>query len=171
MLVSSIFVMAICCLASGDECSVDDGSCNVNINFQRKQSEVIAFHARMSTIVRSLAVRQTLIFDTKISNHGDGYNKATGIFTVPKSGTYVFVWVIRMHKAEHSIELVINDTVFGSTFLRAKNGDDGSVSNTVVVDVARGDNVFVRNHGSLVGDGIINNNQHGKSTFSGWRLG
>lgn len=40
---------------------------------------------------------------------------------------------------EHSTELMINDSVYGSTFLFAKNGVDGSISGTVVAQVSKGD--------------------------------
>lgn len=75
-----------------------------------------------------------------------------------------------MVTAEHSTELLINDNIFGATFLRAKNGDDGSVSGTVVAHVTRGDVVFVRTHSSYAGDGNIHSNVHGQPSFSGWLL-
>lgn len=86
----------------------------------------------------------TLIFDRIRTNVGLGYNSFTGVFTAPKEGIYVFTWVIRMHQAEHSTELMINNDSLGTTFLRAKNNDDGSVSGTAVAHVLKGDVVFVR---------------------------
>lgn len=75
-----------------------------------------------------------------------------------------------MHEAEHSTELMINNDIFGATFLRAKNSDDGSVSGTVVAHVTKGDVVFVRIHSSYAGDGNIHSNIHGQPSFSGWLL-
>jgi hypothetical protein len=75
-----------------------------------------------------------------------------------------------MYDATHSTELLINSNVFGATFLRAKNNDDGSVSGTAVAHVGRGDVLFVRIHSMHAGDGNINDNIYGQSTFSGWLL-
>ncbi|VDI52610.1 Hypothetical predicted protein [Mytilus galloprovincialis] len=99
---------------------------------------VIAFHAFMSKDVHPGAGRR-LVFDLTKTNQGKGYNGHTGVFTCPKTGMYVFVWVVRIYAGEHSTELMIHGSVHGSTFLRAKNGDDGSVSGTVVVHVSKGD--------------------------------
>lgn len=112
----------------------------------------------------------TLIFDRIRTNVGLGYNSFTGVFTAPKEGIYVFTWVIRLHQAEHSTELMINNDSLGTTFLRAKNNDDGSVSGTVVAHVLKGDVVFVRIHSHNAGDGNIYSDIHGEPSFSGWLL-
>ncbi|XP_061188068.1 uncharacterized protein LOC133196154 [Saccostrea echinata] len=131
---------------------------------------VIAFYAQMSSAEVSPGVHHTLIFDKVRTNVGNGYNGVTGVFTAPQEGIYAFIWVIRMSDAEHSTELMINNDIFGVTFLRAKNGDDGSVSGTAIAHVARGDVVFVRIHSTYAGDGNVHSNLHGKPTFSGWLL-
>ncbi|VDI52611.1 Hypothetical predicted protein [Mytilus galloprovincialis] len=91
-------------------------------------------------------VGRRLVFDVTKKNQGNGYNCHTGVFTCPKTGIYVFVWVIRMHLSKHSTELMINGSVYESTFLFAKNGVDGSVSGTVVAHVSKSDQVYVRNN-------------------------
>lgn len=131
---------------------------------------IVAFYAQMTSVETSPSAHHTLIFDKIRTNVGLGYNNSTGVFTAPREGIYVFTWVIRMVTAEHSTELLINDDIFGATFLRAKNGDDGSVSGTVVAHVTRGDVVFVRTHSSYAGDGNIHSNVHGQPSFSGWLL-
>ena len=60
-----------------------------------------------------------------------------------------------MVTAEHSTKLMHNNDVLGATVLRAKNGDDGSVSGTVVTHLTKGDVVFVRNHSQYIGDDSI----------------
>ncbi|CAC5369657.1 COL8A [Mytilus coruscus] len=151
-----------------NSCQRKDGGYDVTINVRGQPSkeirEVIAFHAYISKDA------DRLVFDVTKANQGNGYNSNTGVFTCPKTGMYVFVWVIRMVTAEHSTELMINNSVFGSTFLRAKKGDDGSVSGTAIAHVSKGDTVYVRNHSAYAGDGRILSNLHGKPTFSGWLL-
>ncbi|CAC5416411.1 C1QL [Mytilus coruscus] len=116
------------------------------------------------------SAHHTLIYDVSVTNVGSGYNHVTGIFTAPTSGVYVFIWVTRVHDGEHPTELMINNAVYGVTFLRAKGGDDGSVSGTVVANVTKGDSVFVRVHSTYPGDGYITSNEHGRPSFSGWLL-
>ncbi|XP_061188069.1 heavy metal-binding protein HIP-like [Saccostrea echinata] len=131
---------------------------------------VIAFYAQMSSSEVSPGAHHTLIFDNVRTNVGNGYSGVTGVFTAPQEGIYAFIWVIRVHEAEHSTELMINNDILGATFLRAKNGDDGSVSGTAIAHVARGDVVFVRIHSTYAGDGNVLSNVHGMPTFSGWLL-
>ncbi|VDI49698.1 Hypothetical predicted protein [Mytilus galloprovincialis] len=174
MLTSMILVcFATIYVYAEDSCQSKEGGYDVTVNVRgepRKEiPEVIAFHAYISKNVIPGA-GERLVFDVTKANQGSGYNSNTGVFTCPKTGMYVFVWVVRMVTAEHSTELMINNSVYGSTFLRAKKGDDGSVSGTVVAHVSKGDTVYVRNHSVYAGDGRIHTNVHGKPTFSGWLL-
>lgn len=124
----------------------------------------------MSASEKSPSTHHTLVFDVAKTNVGNGYNHFTGVFTAPRDGIYVFVWVIRMHVAEHSTELMIDSDVYGATFLRAKSNDDGSVSGTVVAEVSSGQSVYVRIHSTYAGDGDVLSNVHGQPSFSGWLL-
>ncbi|CAG2197104.1 C1QL [Mytilus edulis] len=131
---------------------------------------LVAFYAYMFNPENNPSVHLTLIYDVSVTNVGNGYNHVTGIFTAPTSGVYVFIWVTRVSSGEHPTQLMINNSVYGVIFLRAKNGDDGSVSGTVVAYVTKGDSVFVRVHSTYAGDGQINSNEHGRPSFSGWLL-
>ncbi|CAC5411261.1 COL8A [Mytilus coruscus] len=175
MLTSIILVLVVITgyAFAESSCKTTDGRYEVNVIGRNEHSEiipeVIAFHAYISKDVHPGAGRR-LVFDVTKTNKGNGYNSHTGVFTCPKTGIYVFVWVIRIYAGEHSTELMINNYVYGSTFLRAKNGDDGSVSGTVVAHVSKGDTVYVRNRSEYAGDGRISSNVNGKPTFSGWLL-
>ncbi|KAK3105403.1 hypothetical protein FSP39_024402, partial [Pinctada imbricata] len=130
----------------------------------------IAFYAYMTASLTTAGPGSVLVFETVRTNVLNAYNNATGVYTVPKSGMYVFTWTIREWKSEHSIELVCNTEVLGATFKRAEGNDDGSVTGNVVVGVNKGDSVFVRTHSTYDKKQQILNNLHGRSTFSGWRL-
>ncbi|XP_052095441.1 adiponectin-like [Mytilus californianus] len=168
-----VFVVVNRYVSAESSCQTTDGRYEVSVISSSIHSEtipqVIAFHAYISKHVIPGAGRR-LVFDVTKTNQGSGYNSHTGVFTCPKSGMYVFVWVIRIYSGEHSTELMINNSVYGSTFLRAKSGDDGSVSGTVVAYVSKGDTVYIRNNSVLAGDGQIVSNVNGKPTFSGWLL-
>ncbi|XP_063411346.1 uncharacterized protein LOC134694272 [Mytilus trossulus] len=130
----------------------------------------VAFYSYMSKPEINPSAHLTLIYDVPITNVGNGYNHVTGIFTAPTSGIYVFIWVTRVYSGEHSTELMINNAEYGTTFLRANNGDDGSVSGNVVANITKGDSIFVRVHSSYAGTGYIHSNIHGRPSFSGWLL-
>ncbi|XP_062618119.1 complement C1q-like protein 2 [Saccostrea cucullata] len=132
----------------------------------------VAFYARMSITEKVPSGHHILVFDNVVTNFGNGYNGVDGIFTAPKDGVYVFIWVIRLHEAQHSTQLMINNVEYGSTHLRAMNNDDGSVSGNVVAHVNKGDVVFVRvyPYNGYTGSGDILSNIHGKPSFSGWFL-
>lgn len=89
----------------------------------------------MSSSGKSPCANHTLVFDVAKTNIGIGYNHFTGVFTTLRDGVYVFIWVFRMHTAEHLTERLIDDVVYGATFLRTKINDDGAVSGTVVAEI------------------------------------
>ena len=124
----------------------------------------------MTTDFTSKGPGTKLVFNRAVTNVLNAYNKATGVYIVPKAGMYVFTWVAREHKSEHSIELMVNRNVRGATFKRAQNHDDGSVSGTAVLHVKKGDEVYLRFHSAVNQKQRIHNNIHGRSSFSGFRL-
>ncbi|XP_071150370.1 complement C1q-like protein 4 [Mytilus edulis] len=130
----------------------------------------VAFYAYMSNPEYNPCAHHTLTYDVSVTNVGNGYNHVTGIFTAPTSGVYVFIWVTRNAFGEYPTKLMINNAVYGVTFLRAKNGDDGSVSGTMVANISKDDLVFVRIHSTNTRDGYIHSNEHGRPSFSGWLL-
>lgn len=53
--------------------------------------------------------RHTLFFDVVRTNLGNHYNKSSGIFTAPHSGTYVFTWTAYCFAGGHTyLQLVVN---------------------------------------------------------------
>ncbi|XP_052065240.1 complement C1q tumor necrosis factor-related protein 2-like [Mytilus californianus] len=176
MLISWIVVFYMITFAGATtSCRTADGQYDVIVNYRGKtgpetpKSRVIAFYAFMSKSITSPGVGRRLVFDVMKTNQGGGYNSHTGVFTCPKTGTYVFVWVVRLGSAYHSFELMINNSVYGSTHLY-NNGTGGSVSGTVVAHVSKGESVYVRAHSSYKGSGVINSDTNGRTAFSGWLL-
>ncbi|VDI20290.1 Hypothetical predicted protein [Mytilus galloprovincialis] len=173
MLTSIIFVfVATGYVIAESSCHTTDGLYEVNVidrSVGKKIPQVIAFYAYKTKNVNPGAGRR-IVFEKTMTNDGNGYNSHTGVFTCPKTGIYVFIWVIRMFHSEHSTELMINNTLYGATFLRASDGDDATVSGTVVAHVSKGDAVYVRNRPKYGGYGNIYSNEIGKTSFSGWLL-
>ncbi|CAC5358148.1 C1QL [Mytilus coruscus] len=131
---------------------------------------VVAFYAYLSKHEINPSTHHTLIYDVAKTNAGNGYNAVTGIFTAPTAGTYVFTWVTRMYEAGHSTEILVNNVVFGASYLRIGHSNDVSVSGTVVTQINKGNSVFVRVHSTLTGSGNILSEQYGRSSFAGWLL-
>jgi hypothetical protein len=66
--------------------------------------EHVAFHA----VAYSSTSSKTIIFDHVITNIGGGYDKATGVFTVPTPGLYVMSWTIETYGRLTEAVLLVN---------------------------------------------------------------
>ncbi|XP_052693920.1 heavy metal-binding protein HIP-like isoform X2 [Crassostrea angulata] len=133
-------------------------------------TEQVAFYAYMSTNTQAnLRQHHTLIYDVVKINKGQGYHQDDGIFTVPSSGVYVFAWTVAIQThGWASVEIVVNGVVFGSTFADGTLSDWEHGSGIVVVETHTGDHVYVRMQEN--GNGVVNSNARGRTSFSGWKL-
>ncbi|XP_041635347.1 cerebellin-1-like [Cheilinus undulatus] len=118
---------------------------------------------RGNTHVGPFLVETTLIYRTVITNIGNAYNSATGVFTAPVAGVYYFTFFYtaegarRVHLMLYKNNLMVvtaNDPVLSD------NGDNGG--NAVYLPLARGDRVYVRMGANsyVYGNGYL-------TTFSG----
>ncbi|XP_061179021.1 complement C1q-like protein 3 [Saccostrea echinata] len=130
--------------------------------------EGIGFYAYMSRDEPDPRGHHTLVYDVTQTNLGNGYNKDTGVFIVPRDGLYSFTWSTRVecHLA-HTTDLVINAKIMGSTYAFCGYN---TVTGHVVAAVAQGDVVFVRTHSTSPGQGAIKSNEFGRSAFSGFLI-
>lgn len=133
----------------------------------------IAFYAYLSDRVRSPCVHQTLIFRTVIANVGGSYNRHSGIFTAPVSGVYVFNWNIYCSfRGDITSELVVNSSRKGGSRSDSRvTNEDHSSNGCIVVNIRKGDVVFIRIHPThTLKGGIISYPGLYESSFSGWLL-
>ena len=102
-----------------------------------------------------------LPYDFIKSNLGFGLHPNPGVFTAPKSGTYVFTWTIRVYDhGLHSVELEVNGQLVGALFPHSGAHDNDTGSTTAVVSVKEGEDVYLRtrlsvNHGTIYSDTAI----------------
>lgn len=127
--------------------------------------QYVVFTAKLNKQYNSLNDRETVIFDTIVTNAGQGYDENTGIFVCPISGYYQFAATIvsedgtdknldaeLMHNGRQIVRL--HATVYGY--------DEGT--QVVNIHCAQGERVWIR-HLMGVGDSAIM--PAGFSTFSG----
>lgn len=132
-------------------------------------SDTIGFYAIMSKTTDNQCAFHTLIFDSILTDVGNGYHRYTGVFSAPIGGLYAFTWSLRLFGNEyHSAQLMVNNAVYGAVFLDVSGGGNENVSGTRIVFLTTGDNVFIRTdrgkHGS------IESNSSGYSSFGGWLI-
>ncbi|XP_045206990.2 uncharacterized protein LOC123559256 [Mercenaria mercenaria] len=95
---------------------------------------VVAFHARRSSSA-TVSTGGTLVFDTVLINEGEGYDRATGIFTAPYNGLYYFAAHVcnPAYYAVHYAIVVDNNQIASSTQYDSDNVYSCSSVNAVVM--------------------------------------
>lgn len=98
-------------------------------------------------------------------NKGQGYHQDDGIFIVPSSGVYVFVWAVAIENhGWASVELVVNGEVFGSAFADDDgNGGWDHGTGVAVVETHNGDHVYIRMLHN--GEDVEHRGAKGKTSF------
>ena len=130
----------------------------------------IAFYAYMNAPMTNIGGHHILLFDVIKANLGFGLHSNAGVFTVPKSGIYVFTWTIRVFdNGVHRVELVVNGQVVGALFPHSGAHDNDTGSTTAVVSVNEGEDVYLRTRIDN-NVGVIYSDANGYSSFSGWKL-
>lgn len=94
-------------------------------------SAVVVFYAYMSTNQRPVVVipHHVYVFDVVRTNVGNAYHSSTGVFTVPESGVYVFIWTF-LNSEFYSTQLMINtDDWWGG--IHSHSGSSSTIQSTI----------------------------------------
>jgi len=130
----------------------------------------VSFYVYMSGNIINIKRYEKLIYDTVITNDGNGYDVQTGVFTVPQTGQYVFTWSTTVWvRSAYETQLMINGDVKGFSFADAGEATDADTSTSVIVVKAqKGDRVYVRT-GTYVKN-RMQSGEYGRTSFTGWKI-
>lgn len=113
-----------------------------------------------------------MVYDNVVTNIGWHYNRYTGVFTAPQSGTYVFTFTVYCYPGSGvSLHLVANSQIFDGVLCNAQGADwHRSSSSTAVIQTNQGDAVFLRTHHNFTTIGDISSYDNARTCFAGWFL-
>ncbi|XP_060559151.1 uncharacterized protein LOC132719401 [Ruditapes philippinarum] len=105
-----------------------------------EEERKVAFSARMTKPDSYYGKNERLVFDSVIYSHGGGYSSSTGIFTAPKSGTYLFIYNIESTVAGRAaVVLMMNGKT--KTEVVARGSENGG--NSGIGYVRKGEKVWI----------------------------
>lgn len=111
---------------------------------------------------------QIVQFQNVLLNDGNGYNKFTGIFTVPRSGVYMLIFFVEdYHRFQSIFHIVVNKNIVTSAIADPlPEGQNVQGGNVVLVHLNAGESVWVSV--GVAGDDIEGYSTLRTSTFSGY---
>ncbi|KAI4898410.1 hypothetical protein NFI96_023068 [Prochilodus magdalenae] len=154
--------------------STDEMNAKLDKLAQVNKDHKVAFSAFLldtttPTNVGPFSTATTLIYKYVFTNVGEAYNSATGIFTAPLKGVYVFrIFSKALGRSGHAVTagLFKNGNHVVSTHADQANGFY-STSNGVTLQLEKGDTLYVRLYPYCW---IFDNGEHHHSSFSGHLL-
>ncbi|XP_053374375.1 cerebellin-4-like [Mercenaria mercenaria] len=113
---------------------------------QSYDNTVVAFSATLNQRnVEHIGVHQNIVFSDVITNIGNGYNNHHGLFIAPVSGLYMFsTTILSGQNVEYVAAIEINGSDVVRMFERGTDNRHGSATQTVIVQLKKGDDVAVQ---------------------------
>ncbi|XP_061187032.1 complement C1q-like protein 4 [Saccostrea echinata] len=140
----------------------------------------IAFYAYISHSFTHVGDNQAHVYDTVVTNLGNGYSKHTGAFTVPRAGVYGFSWTVYVAGShipgdadtslgEITSHLLQNGQVKGILHADTETGGEDETSTGFVVLIVNAGDVIITRASGLHQDSYYSN-EYGRWTFSGFQI-
>jgi hypothetical protein len=91
-------------------------------------------------------IHQNIIFDTVVTNVGNGYHTHVGTFIAPVSGTYVFsATLLSFYHLNAHAQFVKNGQVVTTMYVSGYEAVWDTTSQTIVLQLQKGDDLTVQN--------------------------
>ncbi|XP_045206516.2 uncharacterized protein LOC123558704 [Mercenaria mercenaria] len=134
-------------------------------------SIAVSFSVYLSHLLNHLGEKQVVKFDRVITNNGNGYNTHTGVFTVPVTGTYVFIFYVSSSDSSVEFNLMADDSLRASGIARPNDfsqDKDVQGGGTVILHLNQGVSVWIQN--TYAESIVFSTDTHRWVTFSGFLL-
>ncbi|XP_060602851.1 cerebellin-3-like [Ruditapes philippinarum] len=107
----------------------------------------VAFFAKMDKNLENAGVHQNFIFETVVTNIGNGYNNNSGAFVAPVSGTYVFsATLLSFYNTNAYVQFIWNGQPVTQMYVsNAYQSGQDTISQTIVLHLRKGDVVTIQN--------------------------
>nr|XP_034309117.1 complement C1q-like protein 4 [Crassostrea gigas] len=139
----------------------------------------VAFYAYISKDFGGVAAHHVFLYDTIITNQGNGYSKHTGAFTAPSTGVYAFCYTAYAsgeHVAgetgdygEVAVQLVHNGAYKGSIYVDTESHYEEEMSTGFAILMLQAGDVVLTMSG-FAGQGSFHSNTGGRWSFSGFQI-
>nr|XP_034307784.1 complement C1q tumor necrosis factor-related protein 4-like [Crassostrea gigas] len=116
-----------------------------------EQTKVIGFQSSRKGDLVNLKTSETVIFNQASLNKGSAYDTTTGEFTAPNDGVYSFSWTTMSETEKYFItEIFLNSSPVAYNFTdgrgRTKNAGNVMSSSNAIIEMRKGDKVWIRAH-------------------------
>ncbi|XP_053403479.1 heavy metal-binding protein HIP-like [Mercenaria mercenaria] len=113
----------------------------------KEEARKVAFSARLNTKHSYYSKNEKIIFDDVRYSYGGGYSSSTGIFTAPKSGTYLFTFNVqaRPYKIAH-VGLMVRG-YWKTPALVESDGTNLTGGNVAIAYLSYGDKAWIQTAG------------------------
>ncbi|WAR25955.1 C1QT3-like protein [Mya arenaria] len=126
----------------------------------------VAFLAILTNHITHAGAHQPIAFDRVVTNVGGAYNAHLGSFVAPISGIYVFSTTLLSYPGHTTgFGFVKNNDLVSRLYLKTSAGQYETVAQTIVLQLAKGDDITVRNESP---DETIHGSDY--STFAGFLI-
>lgn len=134
--------------------------------------ENVAFYSYLSKTLQKPSTSHVIVYDNVVTNIGGHYNRHTGVFTAPQSGTYVFTFTVYCNTEGGVIlELMANSYIFDGVLCNAQGADwHRTASSTAVKQINQGDAIFIRTHHNYTSTADVISFYNSQTSFAGWFL-
>ncbi|XP_052080686.1 LOW QUALITY PROTEIN: cerebellin-4-like [Mytilus californianus] len=145
----------------------NDGKCDCTE--RGSESGKVAFMAKNSASLENIPAKSDVVYNTIITNLGNGYDKFTWIFTAPSNGVYIFSWTVLTHTGKYFFTyLTLNGKLIARNYTGARSvAEHISSSQNVVLEIKKDDKVFVKVQDGYTGQFMFGDSW---SSFSGYKL-